>query len=59
MRDLAADATYLYVVVFKDFTALAACAKDQDICFYAFVVFKFNAYLAIFQVRPALIFVVK
>ena len=59
MRDLASDATYLHVVVFKDFTTLAAGAKDQDICFYAFVVFKFNAYLVIFQVRPALIFVVK
>ena len=59
MRDLAADATYLHVVVFKNFTALAACAKDQDICFYAFFIFKFNAYLAILQVCPALVLMVK
>ena len=59
MRDLAADATYLHVVAFKNFTALAACAKDQDISLQAFFIFKFNTYLVIFQVRPALIFVVK
>ena len=59
MRDLTSDATYLHIVAFKYLATFAACAKDQDICFYAFVVFKFDFDLAILQVRPALVLMVK